>query len=120
MTEPVVPGPKWSARRKRWTWGGALTGAASIATIASVFGVNHPSPAPQPSPTDTVVSYPANVQANFLNSCEGSATQTQCTCMLGWFENNVTLTQFTLDDQAARQGQDPADLQAAVAACTDG
>ena len=63
-------------------------------------------------------SYPANVQANFLNACEGNATQAQCTCLLSKVEGGTSLQTFTDAENAIENGGGtPSWLTADAAAC---
>jgi hypothetical protein len=63
-------------------------------------------------------SYPANVQANFLNACEANGGDvSSCGCALKWFESHRSLTQFMADDDQANNGGTPPDMLKASAAC---
>lgn len=74
-----------------------------------------------PANTGNIVTsdYPVNVQTNYLNACEQRASASACGCTLNWFEQNITLAQFEQDEASLEAtGQEPADLQSAVSACT--
>lgn len=105
---------------------GALGAAASVATIVSFLatagGTASPASSPSPSPAAAatagpVFAYPQNVQDNYLNGCEASASTVACQCTLDWFQSNIPLARFEQDDTLASQGETPADLASAVAAC---
>jgi hypothetical protein len=66
----------------------------------------------------TNAAYPANVQTNFLNACEGNGgSVSTCGCTLSWFESHRSLTQFMADEDAIYAGSVPADVTTAEAAC---
>ena len=102
---------------------GALGVAASVATILGFFatagGSSSPAAAPAAasSPAASVPGYPQNVQDNYLNGCEVNAPVQSCQCTLDWFQANVSLARFEQDNAEAAQGQVPADLSSAIAAC---
>lgn len=110
VTEPrFTRGQKWA------TWLGA---GASLATILSLFlayGGSSSSSTQQPPSQST--QYPAQIQANFLNSCEVNSTVVRCSCFLGFFESNISLARFEQDDALVTQGQTPADVVNAENAC---
>jgi hypothetical protein len=109
------------SKKKKWTIGGALSIAASIASILgylnSASGSNTPTPSSS-STTSVQSTYPAGAQQEFLNQCEGSGSSVaQCQCGLSWFESNVTLVRFQEDMAEYDQGTEPADLVEANDAC---
>jgi hypothetical protein len=104
----------------------ALGVAASIATILTLFLTlgqqqnNTPSPGSGGGSGDTTTSsnaYPANVQSNFLNSCEVNGSPSVCECSLSWFEQHVSLSQFEQDESELEQGGQPADITSVEQAC---
>jgi len=120
MADETEARPKLS-KRKKWTIGGALSVAASIASIlgylSSVSGSNTPTPSASPT-ANTQAGYPASTQQQFLNQCEGTGSSVaQCQCGLAWFESNVTLTRFQADMAEYDSGTEPADLVTADDAC---
>lgn len=102
--------PRFSRRQK---WAGGLSVAASIATILTLLLTLGGSS----SSTQQPASYPVNVQSNFLNSCEQSATVAQCSCALSFFEASVPLGRFEQDELLVEQGQVPGDVTAAKFTC---
>jgi hypothetical protein len=107
--------------KKKWTIGGALSIAASIASILgylnSASGSNTPAPASSQN-TNVQSTYPASAQQEFLNQCEESGSSVAlCQCGLSWFESNVTLARFQVDMAEFDQGTDPPDLESAIEAC---
>jgi hypothetical protein len=103
--------------------GAALGTAASTATILTLFltlGQSGSSPAAPPTQVPTTpVAYPANVDQNYLSSCEqtSNGNVAYCQCTLNWFQNNVTYTQFLADEDILSNGQTPADLTQAENSC---
>lgn len=64
--------------------------------------------------------YPANVQANFLNSCEANGGGVhECGCVLSNIEKSVSLDKFAAADDAIRNGSasEPDWAYAAAAKC---
>jgi hypothetical protein len=103
---------------------GAILGTmASIATILTLFitlGQSSSSSTTPPStPSTTQAAFPANVDKNYLSSCEQSSNgnATFCQCTLNWFQTNVTLTQFLADEDELNNGQTPPDVTNAENAC---
>ena len=81
-----------------------LAGAAALAALAACAGGGH--------------KYPSNVQANFLNSCEGNGGNTSnCGCLLSWFQKHVDFTTFQADEDQVNNGGVPDDLKKALKAC---
>jgi hypothetical protein len=125
MSEESSPGSPRMSGKKKWTIGGALTGAASIATILTLLitaGQSSSSQSQQGNgqsqgDSPAAVAYPVNIQTNFLNACEENGTQAACQCSLSWFEQHVSLQQFEQDDAEAGQGVTPSDLTLAEEAC---
>jgi hypothetical protein len=123
MSEESSSGSPRMSGRKKWTIGGALTGAASIATILTLLITAGQSSQSQSgngkSQGDSAVTaaYPVNIQTNFLNACEENGTQAGCQCDLSWFEQHVSLQQFEQDDAEADQGVTPPDLTLAAESC---
>jgi hypothetical protein len=64
--------------------------------------------------------YPPNIEMNFLDGCEMKASATACSCLLGWFEDNRSLTQFLADEDYVRTGTMPTDLATAIQYCRGG
>jgi hypothetical protein len=63
-------------------------------------------------------SYPANVQSNFLNACEMSASVSVCDCALKNIENQVPLAQFVQAERTLKQtGTLPEKLRSAALSC---
>jgi hypothetical protein len=126
MSEESSPGSPRMSGKKKWTIGGALTGAASIATILTLLitaGQSSSSSQGQQGngqsqgDSPATATYPVNIQTNFLNACEENGTQAACQCSLSWFEQHVSLQQFEQDDAEADQGITPPDLTLAEEAC---
>jgi hypothetical protein len=120
MADESEARPKIS-KKKKWTIGGALSVAASIASIlgylSSASGSNTPTPSSSPTINQQAV-YPSSTQQDFLSQCEGTgSTVAQCQCGLTWFESNVTLARFQTDMAEYDNGTEPADLVAADNAC---
>jgi hypothetical protein len=113
------------SKKKKWTITGALSVAASIASIlgylSSAGGSNNtPSPSPGSSggTEQSQTAFPASVQQNFLGQCERTGSSVaQCQCGLNWFESNVTLGRFNTDLAQIDQNLVPADLVSANEAC---
>ncbi|HEY2354508.1 MAG TPA: hypothetical protein VGH79_06390 [Gaiellaceae bacterium] len=63
-------------------------------------------------------AYPANVQINFLSSCEArGADAGYCGCALKWFESHKTFAQFVAVDAESRTtGRVPPDVAEGIAA----
>lgn len=120
MADETEARPKLS-KKKKWTITGALSVAASIASILgylnSASGTDTPTPSSSPT-TNIQVGYPASAQQQFMSQCEGSgSTVAQCQCGLTWFESNVTLARFQADMAEYANGTEPADLVAAIDTC---
>ncbi|HEX4705308.1 MAG TPA: hypothetical protein VH352_24485 [Pseudonocardiaceae bacterium] len=120
----VPPERNGPTRKQKVTFGTALGIAASIATILTLFltlGQEQPQQSNTPRGGAGTVTpanvYPANVQANFLNSCEASGPQSVCECSLSWFQNHVGIQQFEQDETDVNQGFQPADVANVQAAC---
>lgn len=65
-------------------------------------------------------AYPANVQANFLNSCEANGGDvSSCGCALNWFESHKSLTQFMADEDQVNSGAIPSDVTQAMGSCSN-
>jgi hypothetical protein len=120
----VVSQPEQSGRKRKITFGAALGGAASVATILTLFlTVGQQSPQPQSHTTNDNGTttpaniYPVNVQTNFLNSCEANGSRQVCECSLTWFEQHVTIPRFQQDENAVDQGLLPDDFASVETAC---
>ena len=113
------------SKKKKWTITGALSVAASIASIlaylSSAGGSNNtpgPSPGSSGGAEQSQTAFPVSDQQNFLGQCEQTgSTVAQCQCGLSWFESNVTLARFRIDLAQFDQGSEPADLVSANEAC---
>jgi hypothetical protein len=103
--------------------GAALGTMASIATILTLFltlGQSSSSSTTPPAEVSTTqAAYPANVDQNYLSSCEqtSNGNVAYCQCTLNWFQDNVAYTQFLADEDMLSNGQTPADLTEAENAC---
>jgi hypothetical protein len=111
-------------RRRKFTFGAALGGAASVATIITLFltvGQQQPQPrqlTTNGNGTTTPANiYPVNVRTNFLNSCEANGSRQVCECSLTWFEQHVPMPRFQQDEAEAEQGLMPADFVSVETAC---
>jgi hypothetical protein len=117
-------GGKFS-KKKKWTITGALSVAASIASIlaylSSAGGSNNttgPSTGSSGGTEQSQTVYPASVQQDFLGQCEQTgSTVAQCQCGLSWLESNVTLGRFQADLTQFDQGVEPGDLVTAREVC---
>jgi hypothetical protein len=121
--QPADGKPKRSKRTKI-TAGAILGGAASIATILTLFLTldQQPQPQQQNSPNHNGVAtaanaYPVNVQSNFLNSCESNGSVSVCECSLSWFQQHVPMSQFEQDETDIEQGGSPVDIASVERAC---
>lgn len=62
-------------------------------------------------------AYPANVQTNFLNSCESSGGSSDlCQCTLSYLEKHTSYTQFQADEDQLTNGTDANNLPDLVSA----
>ena len=120
----------WS-NRKKFTVGGALGSAASVATILTFLHPASPAvPAPGPAVTTppvpvTASSIPASAASNYLSNCESDISGPSfCECTLNWFNAHVPQSQFVQDTAALEQYEQsltsdpPQDFVEASAACT--
>ena len=121
MSQQTAAG--WSSQRKKFTLGGILGAAASLATIATFLTTHTPSP---PNPTPPAVSpfptqsagdsatpapassappspattagpaYPASAQAQIVSECAASqgAPASYCQCNVTWLQANVPYSMF--------------------------
>jgi hypothetical protein len=132
VTNQSAPQQPGMSNRKKWSIGGALGGAASVATILTLFitaggtsstssnssnSNNSSSSTSSGGASAPLVAYPVNAQTNFLNSCEVNSTPAACQCLLSWLEQNVQFQQFVVDNQEASEGIVPEDLTRAEQAC---
>jgi hypothetical protein len=63
-------------------------------------------------------SYPANVQSNFLNACEVSASVSVCDCALKNIEDQAPLSEFVQDERTfKRTGSLPDKFRTAALSC---
>ena len=63
-------------------------------------------------------AYPANYQANYLNSCEAETTAQACECSLAYLEAHVPIGKFRAGEAAIEDGSDtPQWVYDAVGAC---
>jgi hypothetical protein len=70
------------------------------------------------SATTTTARYPADVRANFLESCEVQGTPSKCRCALAQIEQRMTIAAFRREETSISAGNGPSEvLRAAVAAC---
>lgn len=108
-----------SSRQRKYTVGGALAAAASIATILGFLhpGGSSPAPAPAPAsssqpapagsgapvPSGSSSAYPASAEASFMSTCEQStgAPASHCACDLTWVEAYVPYWQYAQEPGAA-------------------
>lgn len=111
-------------RKRKITFGAALGGAASVATVITLFlTVGQQQPQPQQHTTNDNGTttpaniYPVNVQTNFLNSCEANGSRQVCECSLTWFEQHVPMPRFQRDENAVEQGLLPDDFASVESAC---
>jgi hypothetical protein len=124
---PPHSGPDNAGHKKKSTkkkWAAALSVAASVATILTLFITLGQQPQQNSTPstgggttTTSSGAYPVNVESNFLNSCEANAPVQACQCTLSWFETHVSLSQFQQDEVALGQGSEPPDIVDATQAC---
>ena len=65
--------------------------------------------------------YPANVQRNFLNSCEANGSVPRCDCVLSYLEAHVSLNTFKAADAAIDAGDTnyPSWLLKAASSCAN-
>ena len=122
--EQDSPAQDGSDRKRKITFGAALGGAASVATIITLFlTVGQQQPQPQTHTTNgngtttPANIYPVNVQTNFLNSCEANGSRQVCECSLTWFEQHVPMPRFQQDENAVEQGLLPDDFASVETAC---
>ena len=103
---------------------GAVLGSLSVATIITLYLTvgQQQSPPQQPTTNDNGTTtaaniYPANVQTDFINSCEANGSSQICECSLAWFKQHVPMPRFQQDEAAAEQGLMPADFVSVESAC---
>jgi hypothetical protein len=71
-----------------------------------------------PTSATTTTRYPADVRANFLESCEVQGTPAKCRCALAQIEQRMTIAAFRREEASISAGNGPGKvLRAAVAAC---
>ena len=115
--------PEDDGRKRKFPFGAALGGAASVATIITLFLTVGQQPQPEQHTTNGIGMttpanvYPVNVQTNFLNSCEANGSRQVCECSLTWFQQHVPMPRFQQDETNAEQGLMPADFASVESAC---
>lgn len=71
------------------------------------------------SQRDASDSYPANIEANFLNACEaGGAPASSCRCVFQRIQNQFSIEEFdALENEMTLTGAVPAAIEASVSGC---
>ncbi len=109
-------------RKNKITAGAILGSAAAVAAILTLFLISDQQPQPPPrAPSGNRVTipdaYPANVQTNFLTSCEATGPAAVCECSLSWFQQHIPISQFEQDETELEQGRSTVDIGSVEQAC---